>query len=276
MLDKKIYEYMLAKFNSENTQEILFKGNFVFVRVNDTMQIMSASTYNANDLINTPFVGVAQGTSVETPFSESNNRSAFTKRLLFYFDIRNEEKVLDALDELRDYFLANRQHTIDGFKTVWRVSRASFISNEATGGTVFATYYMDFFGDAVETGFYFDGATHKMCVDGGTLQSIIVSDVSISYATNMNPSNVITSESNTSNVPVSDGLSITMNIYYDSTTLLETLYKHITGKYSRETKYDYQVVFDSISQDYELYIQSGSVVYQNGLIAMLNITFVEA
>lgn len=274
MLDKAIYEYVLSKLNL-NTQEITFKGNFLFVRYNDSMTLLSADTYNPYDLTDTKFVGVAESTSIETPYSESNNRSGWTKRYVFMFDYEDNEEVLTALEETRDYFLANRVHTIDSKTFVWRVSRPSFGGNQQQNGTINSTYYMDFFGDSVETGNYMDSATHKMCIYGGTLQDIIIDSSIISYTCNMNPSNIMTGEYNTFNSPVSDGVGIQMTINYDSTTLLETLYKHITGKYSRETKYTYQTVFDSITQSYDLYIASGSIVYQNGVLTQLTINFVE-
>ena len=285
MIDKTIFQLMLDKLNDEtiNTQGVTFKGNFVFVRINDNQQMLETSTYNPYDSELADFVAMAEIVSQETAFVEENNRSGWVKRYAFSFDVRDRDTVLTALQQVRDYFRANSIQsivdTVDTVDTTYnmnvKVSRPSFMGNQPDGGTVFSTYYMDFFADMVETGYYGNQATHTMAVSGGTKVAINEDSITISQATVTNPSNKLTSEVNTSNRVVSRGVSFDFTLNYDGSTLHKTIRRIIDGKVSRETRFDYRKVFNGDTYDYDLVITGGSCVYKKGVLVQLQFNMVE-
>ena len=278
MIDKAIFQFVLDTVNNQNTQGISFRGNYVFVRVNDIQQMLDTSTYNAYDTVDTDFCAMAEIISQETPYVEENNRSGWVKRYAFQFDIRDKDKTLTALQEFRNYLRENSVQSLvddETYKMNIKISRPCFVSNQQGAGTIFTTYYIDFFADMVETGFYGNEATHTMAVSSGTLQSVILDQVVISSATATNPSNILTVEQNTDNQPVSRGLTFNFIINYDGSTLLKTIRKVVEGKTSRETTFDYRKVFDGDTDNYEFVITSGSVVYKNGVIVAINFNGVE-
>jgi hypothetical protein len=272
---------MLDKANDEtiNTQGVKIRGNYVFVRVNDNTQMLDESTYNSYDTVDTDFVAMAEIISQETPYVEANNRSGWVKRYAFEFDIRDKTKVLAALQEVRDYFFENTVQSITDDSTTYKmnvkVSRPMFVSNRQGAGTIFTSYYIDFFADMVETGYYGNEATHTMCINGGTLQSVILDQAIIGSATAMNPSNDLTSEGNTSNQPTARSVTFQFILNYDGTALSKSILSSVEGIGSRETTYDYRKVFDSVTRNYEFRITGGSAIYKNGVVLTINFNGVE-
>lgn len=280
MLDKVFYEYILAKFNA-NTSSVTFKGNYVYLRVNDTMTLMEATSYNAYDTAPVSYVACAEVISTETPFVESNNRSGWVKQYAFMFPLSKKDDVLAALQETRDTFLSTNTHTVtdgsDTYTFVIKCQRPTYAgATKARAGEIYVTYTMQLMADSVELGYYGNTTVVSLAINGGTLQALIVDSLTVSSANTIDPSNIITSESNISNAIIGRGVNFTLDVYYDSTTLLETLYKQIMGDTSREQIYDLRVVFDGITENYDVKVASGSVVFKKGVIVKLNITFVEA
>lgn len=285
MIDKTIFQLMLDKCNDAtiNTQGIKFKGNFVFVRVNDNQQMLEASTYNPYDSELNDFVPCAEIISQETSFVEDNNRSGWVKRYAFTFDIRDKDKTLTALQQVRDYFRENSTQTItdtvDTVDTVYKlnvkVSRPSFMGNQADAGTIYSTYYMDFFADMVETGYFGNEITHTMALSGGIHQSVILDSVTIGSATATNPSNKLTVEANTNNKPISRGVTLQFILDYDGTALNKSIMSVVKGTTSRETIYEYKEVFDGVTTEYDFIITGGSVVSKKGVIVQVNFSGVQ-
>lgn len=274
-MEKELYNYILGKFNSENTKGVVFKGNYVFVRVGDTVSMAQATTYNAWDTKDTSFVPLAETVSNETPFAETVNRSGWVKRYVTMFSTKDKDNVIGAMEEIRDYFFNNKTHTIDGFTFDFKVGRPQFSGTEVTGGAIYAIYYMDFFADMMENGYYGSSSVHKMALDGGVLQDLLIDDVTESVGIAVDTANDLLSEINTKNVPISNGVTKQFNVYYDSSVLLETILKQIQGKHTREQIYDYSVTFDGVTQTFELYMIGGSVVWKNGVPVRLLFNMVE-
>jgi hypothetical protein len=271
MIDKKLYELILGKLNDAtiNTQGVTFKGNYVFVRYNDTQTLMEASTYNAYDLKQTVYIGMAEITSVPTDFVEKNNRTDFVKEYAFQFPVRMQDKALEALQEVFLYFRTNNVQTVVDnvtYKVLIKPHRPRFLGNQQQAGGIDATYGMSFFITLIETGEFTNTATHEMSISGGTLQDLFIDAVNITNQTAVSSSNLLTSESNTKSEPISRSLSFTFTIYYDSSTLLETILGVVEGKTSRETLFTYQKTFDSVVRSWDIYITGGNVIYKNGLI----------
>ena len=334
MIDKTLFLFFLTKLNdtSINTQGVEFKGNYVFVRINDAQQFLSTSSYNAYDTEETNFTALAEVISNEEAFVENNNRSGWTKQYAFQFDIRDKDENLAALQELRDYLRANSTQTIVDDDTTYKMSikvtRPIFAGNQQGAGTVFPTYVMTMYADTLETGFFGNEATHTMreyttlgvdeitvgetyeittlgttdwevifgetelpyivgyqgvaeSVGTGTgevttvLQSAIFDQVTVSSATTTNPSNLLTENSNTKHQPVARGVSINFVLNYDGSLLNQAIRRVVEGKQDRETIFVYRKVFDGDSDDYNITITGGSVVYKNGVVVQINFNGVE-
>ena len=285
MIDKTIFQLMLDKCNDAtiNTQGIKFKGNFVFVRVNDNQQMLEASEYNPYDSKLNDFVPCAEIISQETSFVEDNNRSGWVKRYAFTFDIRDKDKTLTALQQVRDYFRENSEQTItDTVDTVdteytmnVKVSRPSFMGNQADAGTIYSTYYMDFFADMIETGAFANGVVHTMALRGETKVACGEDTITISQATTVNPSNKLTASANTENRPVSRAMSFDFFLNYNGSDLHKEILSILDGNGDREQRFDYRKVFGTVTRDYDIIITGGSVVYKKGIVLQLRFKAVE-
>ena len=278
MIDKKIFQFMLDTLNDENTQGVKFKGNYVFVRVNDNLQLLEASTYNPYDTVLSDFVAMAETVSQPTDYVEANNRTGWVKQYTFQFDVRNKDTVLEALQEVYNYLkLNNVQEIVDDetYKFVLKPTRATFVGNQQGAGTVFTTYSMNLFAETIETGYYGNESTHTMAVHNGTLQSIIIDQVVIGSNVATNPTNDITSNVNTTHKAISRGVTLQFVINYDGTALNKTILGLVEGIGNRETTFDYRKVFDSVTSDYEFLITGGSVVYKNGVVIQIRFNGVE-
>ena len=285
MIDKTIFQLMLDKCNDAtiNTQGIKFKGNFVFVRVNDNQQMLEASTYNPYDSELNDFVPCAEIISQETSFVEDNNRSGWVKRYAFTFDIRDKDETLTALQQVRDYFRENSEQTItdtvDEVDTEYtmnvKVSRPSFMGNQADAGTIYSTYYMDFFADMIETGAFANGVVHTMALRGETKVACGEDTITISQATTVNPSNKLTASANTENRPVSRAMSFDFFLNYNESDLHKEILSILDGNGDREQRFDYRKVFGTVTRDYDIIITGGSVVYKKGIVLQLRFKAVE-
>ena len=280
MIDKKLFELILSKLNDDsiNTQEVTFKGNYVFVRINNTQTMMEASSYNAYDLTQKRYIAMAEITSNPTDFVEENNRTDFVKDYAFQFPTNLQDEALEALQEVFLYFRSNNVQTVIDdvtYKVLIKPSRPRFLGNQQQAGGIDSTYGMTFFMTLIETGEFTNTATHQMALTGGTLQDIFIDDVTIASQTAMSPSNILTSEVNTKSEPVARGMAFTFSLYYDGTVLLKNILSVVEGKTSRETRYDYEKVFDGVTQSYTLYITGGSVSYKNGLVHKIQFTATE-
>lgn len=279
MIDKKIFQFMLDTLNNENTQGIKFKGNYVFVRVNDNIQLLEASSYNPYDTVLSDFVAMAETVSQPTDYVEANNRTGWVKQYTFQFDVRKKDAVLEALQEIYNYLkLNNVQEIVDDetYKFVLKPTRATFVGNQQGAGTVFTTYSMNIFAETIETGFYDDEVTHKMNVKGSTVQTIIKDTATIGSATSMDVDNDITDNVNTSNEPVARGVSLQFVINYDDSTFQRVLRKVIEGKSSRETVFTYEKKMpNETAETWDFLVVTGNVVYKKGVLLQLAFNGVE-
>ena len=280
MIDKKIFQFMLDKLNntSINTQGVKFKGNYVFVRVNDNLQLLEASTYNPYDTVLSDFVAMAETVSQPTDYVEANNRTGWVKQYTFQFDVRNKDTVLEALQETYNYLKVNNvQEIVDDetYKFVLKPTRATFVGNQQGAGTVFTTYSMNLFAETIETGFYGDEAVHKMAKFGLTPNEVIMDSVTVGSAVSMDVDNDITENANTGNEPIARGVSLQFVLNYKGTALEREIRQVIEGKEDREKTYVYQKEFDTATETWTFRIVTGNVVYKKGGLIQLAFNGVE-
>lgn len=280
MIDQKIYQLWLDKFNDKtiNTQAVSFNGNHVFVRVNDNLTVATTSTYNPYDTVDKYVVVVGETVSLPTDYIDENNRTGWNKQLTFRFDVRQKDKVLEAMQQVYLYFKANTvQSIVDDttYKMIVKMSRPAFAGTEQGAGTVFVYYTMNIDADMLETGWFGNEAVHTMGISSGALTSIILDELIIGSAVAVNPSNKLTVEENTDNKAISRGITYQFTIDYDGTTLNEKLRKVIEGIDSRETKFYYRKVFNSQTENHTFLITGGSVVYKKGVMIQLKFSGVQ-
>src|SRR6056297_593705 len=88
-VNKRIYELVLAKLN-ENTQNVIFDGNFMFKFFNGDTKNFEIVTLEDDmlDFQSTEVVPVVDAQNIQVPFVDENNRSDFERE--FYIAIKVE------------------------------------------------------------------------------------------------------------------------------------------------------------------------------------------
>lgn len=280
MIDKKIFQLMLSKLNDDtiNTQGVKFKGNFVFVRMNDYQTLASASTYNPYDTVNSKYIGVAEIVSIPTDYVESNNRTEWLKTYAFQFRANMKDEALEALQEVYLYFKSNTVQTIvddTTYKLILRVNRPKLEGAQQQAGSMSIMYSMDLAAVTIETGYYGNEVTHEMGLGTATPTEIIADNVSINSLCVTNPKSSMTENKNTTHKFIGRTNTLKMQIYYDGTTLTNAILNVIEGKLDRDTEFVYQRTINSVTVSWDIKISSGNIVYKTGQVMMLNIDCVE-
>ncbi len=282
MLPQSIYSSILVKLNhiDQNPNSVKFKGNYKHLIINDKSVMKEASTNNPYDLADTTFVPMAQIVSKEIPFVEKNNRAGWTQQYAFYFPERNADAVLAVLQNTRDYYYENPQQTITDdstdYKFIFKVTRPEKVmTSPPQAGEVWYTYILQFQTTSIETGEFCNAFDIEMKLTGETYQDLIWDNVQIQSGIQMNSSNKVTDTNNMENEPIGRNTSGTMEVYYDGTDLLKSIYKVVSGKDARTTTYLIKTTFDSIPQEYNIRISGGSFVLKMGAVFKIIFTWVE-
>lgn len=110
MLSKEIFKQIIVDAN-KTTEDVEFEGNYLFAFYDDTFIVQKQSTDNAYNVNDVEIVPVSEILSTEVPFIEDNNRSDFTKVIEFAFP-SDKTDVLEAMQDLRDYYFTNPRFTI--------------------------------------------------------------------------------------------------------------------------------------------------------------------
>jgi len=283
MLAQQMWSKILTVINDEtiNPDSVSFKGNYHHLIINDRSTMIEASTTNPYDTVKNEFVPVSQTTTKEIAFVEKGvNRAGWLQQYAFYFPESKKVEVLAVLENVRDYFYENPKQTITNdsidYKFTFKVSRPEKVmTSPPQAGELWFTYIMQFQATSLEKGSFCGEFDIEMKQTADEYQDLLWDSITIQSGIQMNPSNKVTDTNNIENAPIGRSTSGTMEIYYDGTNLLKSIYKVVSGKDPRTTTYDFQTTFDSIVQEYHVRILGGSYVLKQGAVFKLIVNWVE-
>jgi len=272
VLDREIYKAILVKAN-ENTQGILFAGNYLFAYHNSNFVLNRQSTTNLYDIDKVKYVPSAEIGSSEVAFTESNNRSDFTKVYEFAFP-HTTVNVPDALQELRDYYFANPNFdVVDGeitYTIVTKVSRPNKSREilDARSGKFIMLYQMQFSMMAYDSTKGYDANKATVTIDSTAVQyqSFVKGTALVT-----DPSNKVTDEKNTTRKPYAQGVGGTAVFIYDRSTVSKKIFKACDGNVttqSRDTTFSLLTTVDGIVDTIDIYIWGTYTLAPNNAILM--------
>jgi len=116
-----VYEKVITVLNLSN---VVFKGGYLIgLYQNGIPYVVDSSSSNEFAYERTEVVPVSEELSNETPSVHLADRSDYYMQYQIFFRTTNGTAVKTALKEFRDYFFANKQHTIGGYKVSFKTSR---------------------------------------------------------------------------------------------------------------------------------------------------------
>lgn len=274
MLSSKIYEEVITKANL-NTQSITFEGNFLFGFYDDTFLIEKQDSNNAYNVSQVSFVPVSEIISTEQPFLEDNNRSDFTKIYEFAFP-SNTPNVIEALQELRDYYYANPTFTVLDNGVTYRVNAKVTRPNKSReiydrGGYFIMIYQMQFFLTVYDDAKGYDTNQSQILIDS---QLIPYTSFSFGTQTTMDTSNKF-GVNNVEKVPYARGVAGNGQIVYDKSTLSKKMLDSVLQINARDTEYTLSFNIDSKNYTSTIYISSGGITVQKNGVILIDFEWVE-
>ena len=179
MFKRLMYDKIIEVLNL-NTQKVIsngkeqdlkFKGGYLnhilpngvpYVREQtDPLTAFSFETFE--------FIPVAEELSQETPSVNDSDRSDYVFRYSIMFRSVYEEQVENALDEFRDYFLANKQFTLEGYNVAIKTTRADKSPQVGIdGGWYYPVYQFTVYATAIKRGYIKkDADTFRIALEEG-------------------------------------------------------------------------------------------------------------
>jgi len=272
VLSEEIYKSIIEKAN-DNTYDVLFQGNFYFAYHNNNFILQQQSSTNAFDIEEVEYIPISEITSTEVTFTESNNRSDFTK--VYEFAVPHyKTDVPKALQELRDYYFANPTFTVVDEGTTYngiiKISRPNKSRDlfDARSGKFVMLYSMIVSLTVYDSTKGTDANLSEVLID--TYEIPYTSFTKGSKLVN-DPSNKVTDEANTSNKPYARGIGGTFTMIHDKSTVADKIYKALDGdvaKQVRDTTFTIKTTINAVVTTVTAYIWGTYSLAPNNIIIM--------
>lgn len=155
MFKRDLYNKVIEVLNL-NTQGVLFKGGYLISIYDNIPYVVDQTTESKFDYSKVEVIPVSEEVSQETPSVNLADRSDYVFQYQIMFRSKREDKVLTALTEFRDYFFANKQHTIDGYTVAFKTSRGDKQGNvPIQGGWFYSFYKISVYLTAIKDGYIY-------------------------------------------------------------------------------------------------------------------------
>ena len=239
MFEKSLNTYLITKLN-ENTQEVTFKGDYLF-NLNDGKFIISTKVDNSYTLKETSFVPtmIQDWSNTVQPLAEIDLQD-FVVPLSFAVPLTNKDKVLTAIDEFR-VALNGSSDFINEYDVGIRVSQPNPPTDPiVSGGEHWILLDIIVMLSAGKELTYGNGIEFSMAKTGDTLERMIFSGLDIETSpqqTTKNTGNVTTVKNSTA-----------------IQTISVTLYSQ-TNKTASTSLLDYLWQVDGVNQKYDISIK---------------------
>jgi hypothetical protein len=152
MFSEDLYDLVITKLNL-NSESVVFKGGYLIGIYETIPYVVDQSTSSKFDYARTKVIPVSEELSQETPSVNLADRSDYIFQYQVMFQSSRKEEVLTALDEFRDYFFDNKQHTIDGYTVAFKTSRANKVGTQPHGGDFWTFYKISVYLTAIKDGY---------------------------------------------------------------------------------------------------------------------------
>lgn len=274
MFSEDVYDLIVTKLNL-NTQNVLFKGGYL-IGIYDTIPyVVDQTTLSKFDYAKKKVIPVSEETSQETPSVHLADRSDYIFTYQVMFQSSRKDKVLTALSEFRDYFFANKQHTIDGYTVAFKTTRGNKAGTQPHGGDFWTFYKISVYLTAIKNGvIWADGDTWEIRLkDTGSYETLkLESDTfSTSGATAFSSKGVkiVGVVNNT----VSNNK---LRIFYNSGAMEKKIYLWIMNKLAITTLFDIKHTFDGTTHSYVALIIGGARTRLDNGTVILEFDWIEA
>ena len=274
-----IFGFILEKLNDEKD---VFVGNFVF-QFHHNGFVMNKIDEQYLKVETVEYVPVAEMSTQETPYVESNNKSDFTKVYGFMLKIPNGE-VFSEDDEAYQAMLSlkstlnGKTFEIDGRLCAFKVTVPQFRANIAYAGAWWVLFEIQVTFTVMDEGYFGNDYIVKMRKkDSGSYQTLDLIMLHAPMGKTEIAKNPVGVKANTTHSVHSRTVMFVLTAVYHGTGIEEDLYKEMWGKGDRDQLYDLRIETPDIGNlDYVVKVLRGSPEIALGSMQKISIEMGEA